>query len=249
MAENDGNEDSVMESLGADGKFACSRDATTYEGVTGEAVAFKVAPAATPTQLQQLDAFVGSTDMVGDMAMDAADLHKVGGADQEGYSTTESGAEAVSLGVVEMDGREEALVTPVKAFSLQAQGPSCHSSARRVGSLDEHSLARAQRLTAKRNLDQGTCSGSFFCLLDNHIIKNITNLGVILGNNDLAIKKVTREIRDFEHGRIANSPISNSKVKQDLMKDLDELDTLEDDGLDQVGLKDFNCDKLVDGPT
>ena len=74
MAENDGNEDSVMESLGADGKFACSRDATTYEGVTGEAVAFKVAPAATPTQLQQLDAFVGSTDMVGDMAMDAADF-------------------------------------------------------------------------------------------------------------------------------------------------------------------------------
>ena len=121
MAENDGNEDSVMESLGADGKFACSRDATTYEGVTGEAVAFKVAPAATPTQLQQLDAFVGSTDMVGDMAMDAADLHKVGGADQEGYSTTESGAEAVSLGVVEMDGREEALVTPVKASSMQAQ--------------------------------------------------------------------------------------------------------------------------------
>ena len=81
MAENDGNEDSVMESLGADGKFVCSRDATTCEGVTGEAVAFKVAPAATPTQLQQLDAFVGSTDMVGDMAMDAADLHKVGGAD------------------------------------------------------------------------------------------------------------------------------------------------------------------------
>ena len=32
------------------------------------------------------------------------------------------------------------------------------------------------------------------------------------------------------------------------MKDLDELDTLEDDGLDHVGLKDFNCDKLVDGP-
>jgi hypothetical protein len=33
------------------------------------------------------------------------------------------------------------------------------------------------------------------------------------------------------------------------MKDLDELDTLEDDGLDHVGLKDFNSDKLVDGPT
>jgi len=33
------------------------------------------------------------------------------------------------------------------------------------------------------------------------------------------------------------------------MKDLDELDLLEDDGLDHVGLKDFNCDKLVDGPT
>jgi len=112
-----------------------------------------------------------------------------------------------------MDGREEALVTPVKASSMQAQGPSRRSSARRAGSLDEHSLARAQQLIAKSNLDQGTCSGSFLCLSDNRIVKNITNLGVILGNNDLAIKKVTREIRDFEHGRIANSPISNSKVK------------------------------------
>ena len=60
---------------------------------------------------------------------------------------------------------------------------------------------------------------------------------------------MTREIREFQHGRIANSPISNIKVKRDLTKDLDELDTQEDDGLDHVGLKEFNSDKLVDGPT
>jgi len=90
------------------------------------------------------------------------------------------------LGVVGMDGREEALVTPVKLVSVQAQGPSRRSSARRVGrSLDKHSLVRAQLLTAKCNLDpQGTCSGSFLCLSDNHTINNITNLGVFMGNND-----------------------------------------------------------------
>ena len=59
---------------------------------------------------------------------------------------------------------------------------------------------------------------------------------------------MTREIREFEHGRIANSPISNIKVKRDLTKDLDDLDTQEDDGLDHVGLEEFNSDKLVDGP-
>ena len=70
-----------------------------------------------------------------------------------------------------------------------------------------------------------------------------------MGNNDLVVKKVTREIREFEHGRIANSPISNIKVKRDLTKDLDELDTQEDDGLDHVRLKEFISDNLVDGPT
>jgi len=60
---------------------------------------------------------------------------------------------------------------------------------------------------------------------------------------------VTREIREFEHGRIANSPIYNIKVKRDLTKDIDELDTQEDDGLDHVGLKEFISDNLVDGPT
>ena len=191
-----------------------ARAATTCVGVVGEPVDIRdVAAEALIPPLQQSDAVVESTAVVGDMAMDEADPHKVCGADQEGYSTTEAGAETSMLGVIEMDGREEALVTPVKAFSMQAQGPSRRSNVRRAGSLDEHSLARAQRLTTKHNLDQGTCSGSFLCISDNRIVKNITNLGVILGNNDLAIKKVTREIRDFEHGRIANSPISNSKVK------------------------------------
>ena len=144
-------------------------------------------------------------------------IHTRCGADHEGFTTTEAGAGTNMLGVVGMDGREEALVTPVKLVSVQAQGPSRRSSARRVGrSLDKHSLVRAQLLTTKRNLDpQGTCSGSFLCLSDNHTINNITNLGVFMGNNDYnsVVKKVTREIREFEHGRIANSPISNIKVK------------------------------------
>ena len=189
LAENDGNEDSVMESLGGVGKSVCSRAATTCVGVAGESISFEEVIAAAPTYLQQLDTVIENTTVVGDMAMDVADPHKVCGADQEGYSTTEAGAETSMLGVIEMDGREEALVTPVKMLSVQVQGSSRRSSARRAGSLDEHSLVRAQRLTAKRNLDQGTSSDSFLCLSDNRSVKNITNLGVILGNNDFAIKK------------------------------------------------------------
>ena len=170
-------------------------------------------------------------------------IHTRCGADHEGFTTTKAGPGTNMLGDVGMDGREEALVTPVKLVSMQAQEPSRRSSARRAGSLDEHLLVRAQRLTAKRNLDpQGTCLGSFLCLSDNHIINNITNLGVFMSYNDLVVKKVTREIREFQHGRITNSPISNIKVKRDLTKDLDELDTQEDDGLDHVGLKEFNSD-------
>ena len=99
-------------------------------------------------------------------------IHTRCGADHEGFTTTEAGAGTNMLGVVGMDGREEALVTPVKLVFEQAQEPSRRSSAKRVGSLDEHSLVRAQLLNAKRKLDpQGTRSGSFSCLFDNQIIE------------------------------------------------------------------------------
>ena len=61
--------------------------------------------------------------------------------------------------------------------------PTRRTSKRRANSLDEHSLDRAQRLTAMRNLDvpKGTRpSASFLSLTDNCIISNITNLGVLM---------------------------------------------------------------------
>jgi len=133
----------VMELLGVVGKSVCSRAATTCVGVAGESIAFEEVIAAAPTYLQQLDTVIENTTVVGDMAMDVADPHKVCGADQEGFTITEAGAGTNMLGVIGMDGREEALVTPVKLVSVQAQVPSRRSSARRAGSLDEHSLARA----------------------------------------------------------------------------------------------------------
>ena len=69
-----------------------------------------------------------------------------------------------------------------------------------------------------------------------------------MGKDDYAVKKTTRFLRDIEHGRIAISPTGFSSVKRDLFKDLDNLETKDDDGLNHVKTKDFNCVQLVDGP-
>ena len=127
--------------------------------------------------------------------------------------------------------------------------PTRRTSKRRANSLDEHSLDRAQRLTAMRNLDvpKGTRpSASFLSLTDDCIISNITNLGVLMGVSESQSKCVTRHIRELEHGRLASSPAKQSKVKRDLSKDLDALEDTENDGFDQLMIKEMNSAALED---
>ena len=50
-----------------------------------------------------------------------------------------------------------------------------------------------------------------------------------MGVSESQAKYVTRYIRELKQGRLASSPINQSKVKRDLSKDLDALDDTEDD--------------------
>jgi len=120
---------------------------------------------------------------------------------------------------------------------------------RRTSKRGANSLDRAQRLAAMRNLDapKGICpSASFLSLTDDCITSNITNLGVLMGGSESQAKCVTRHIRELEQGRLASSPINQSKVKRDLSKNLDALDDTEDDGFDQLMIKELNNAALED---
>ena len=145
--------------------------------------------------------------------------------------------------------RPELQVAAAVCDDLEEETPTRRSSKRRANSLDEHSLARAQRLTAMRNLDAPKCtqhSASFLSMSDDHISSNISNLDVILGANDSLVKLATKQIRELEQGRIANSPKNKNQVKCDLSKDLDELEMQEDDGFDQMVLNEINSEVLED---
>ena len=140
-------------------------------------------------------------------------------------------------------------LAPVAMLEELKETPTRRTSKRRANSLDEHSLDRAQRLTAMRNLDvpKGTRpSASFLSLTDDCIISNITNLGVLMGVSESQSKCVTRHIRELEHGRLASSPENQSKVKSDLSKDLDALEDTENDGFDQLMIKEMNSAALED---
>lgn len=47
---------------------------------------------------------------------------------------------------------------------------------------------------------------------------------------------MTKHIRLMETHRLATSPIKNSKAKRDLTKDLDDVETHDDDGLDHLSV-------------
>jgi len=146
---------------------------------------------------------------------------------------------SVTSGVTQLPGAGSACLAPKKKAAPvlrspavsspdAAATPSRHSSKRRAGSLDEHSVERAERLVAERNLEtpKGTKSlSSFLSLSDDHIAANVSKLGVLLlGDNDSLVRHAVRQIKVFEHGSLAISPVGKNKIKRDLSKDLDEIE-------------------------
>ena len=95
------------------------------------------------------------------------------------------------------------LATPLRRsnrHSLNVDGSS---------STDEHSLAKAMRLQASRNLDPmtGTSSAqSSLSLSDNHISTSLNKVGVSMGNNDNEINLSVRVLKHMEIDRLKVSP-------------------------------------------
>lgn len=149
-----------------------------------------------------------------------------------------AGSLSVTSGVTQLPGAGSACLAPKKKAAPvlrspavsspdAAATPSQHSSKRRAGWLDEHSVERAERLVAERNLEtpKGTKSlSSFLSLSDDHIAANVSKLGVLLGDNDSLVRHAVRQIKVFEHGSLAISQFGKNKIKRDLSKDLDEIE-------------------------
>ncbi|KAF8697619.1 hypothetical protein HU200_035807 [Digitaria exilis] len=116
-------------------------------------------------------------------------------------------------------------VSTTPFYGATGMTPPNRTSKRRANSLDEHSLERAERMVAKRNLEtlEGTQKNiSFLSLSEDRISTNISNIGVLMCTNGDRVKKATKHITLMETHRLATSPIKNSKVKRDLTKDLDD---------------------------
>ena len=113
------------------------------------------------------------------------------------------------------------LATPLRRsnrHSLNVDGSS---------STDEHSLAKAMRLQASRNLDPmtGTSSAqSFLSLSDNHISTSLNKVGVSMGNNDNGINLSVWVLKHMEIDRLKVSPKCKITIPDPETEEEDEAD-------------------------
>jgi hypothetical protein len=81
---------------------------------------------------------------------------------------------------------------------LQSPKTPLRRSKKRKLTVDEHSLERAERIKAKKNLDEPSmsCCKSFLTFTDSHIALNISELGISMGKDiqqGICILKAWRE--------------------------------------------------------
>jgi hypothetical protein len=109
-------------------------------------------------------------------------------------------------------------------------------SKHREGSVDEDSSARAERLNAKKNLDDAgmSRSKSFLSISDPKMVNNIATLGVSIGND---IKKSIVSMKEVELNRLLQNSISESKHKDSCQLFDDETSEVDSDlGFDQQAI-------------
>jgi hypothetical protein len=97
----------------------------------------------------------------------------------------------------------------------EASTSSPKRSKRRAGSADEHSLVRAERIKAAKNLDAPPKQGnthtemSFINFTTERISNNLENLGFCLGQDKESINASVAELRNLEVKRISRHKSSD----------------------------------------
>ena len=122
--------------------------------------------------------------------------------------------------------------TPTATMSGGIASPlrcsNCHATSTDGSSMiDEHSLAKAMRRQAVRNLDPtpGTLSAqSFLSFSDTRINNSLNNVGVFMGKNDKEIKLSVGALKHMEIDRLKVSPKCNNALPNPETEDDDEAD-------------------------
>jgi hypothetical protein len=127
----------------------------------------------------------------------------------------------------------------------EADTPS-RKSKRRAKSVDKHSLERAERMKASRNLDLDSGNGtnskpnlSFIHYSKEHVIDNLSGVGISLGNNVEQLSSAVERIKEVELGRIIEA------TKNDMTSDVfdkEEKEELEREEVDRLILNSLCCE-------
>jgi hypothetical protein len=147
---------------------------------------------------------------------------------------TETYNEDELMGEFDEDGKGEELASPEAtrlrelAAILEVETP-LRKSKRRASFGDENSLERAARIKATRNLDfkkdkgnSNTSHASFIHFSDEHVVGNLSAVGVSLGNNDNLISSSISHIKEIETGRL------EGVVHRDMVSDIFDKEEKED---------------------
>jgi hypothetical protein len=102
----------------------------------------------------------------------------------------------------------------------EVETPS-HKSKRRANTGDEHSLDRAERIKAARNLDFtkekgniSTSQTSFVHFANEYVVDNLLAVGISFGNNKNHISSSVAHIKEIELGRLEG--LENNEEKEEM---------------------------------
>jgi hypothetical protein len=132
--------------------------------------------------------------------------------------------------------KQRAKAQKVMAAILEAETP-LRKSKRRSESVDEHSLDRAERIKAARNLDFTAEKGnnskplvSFVHFSNENVIDNLQSVGIVLGSSSDQITLSVEQIKEVELGRIVDAG-SKDIISEVFDKEKEELENEEVDKL------------------
>jgi hypothetical protein len=164
---------------------------------------------------------------------------------------TKAYSEDELMGVFEMEGRGDEPASPEAeqlrelATIPEVESPS-RKSKRRVQSSDEHSLDRAVRIKATRNLDFSKEKGnipkspaSSIHYSDEQVVHNMSSLGVSLGSNDNIVSSLVSHIKEIELGRL--EVVENRDKISDIF-DREEKEKMENEEVDKLILNSLCCE-------
>jgi hypothetical protein len=139
---------------------------------------------------------------------------------------TEAYSEDELMGAFEEEDRGDEPASPEAAQLRElatipeVETPS-HKSKRRANTGDEHSLDRAERIKAARNLDFtkekgniSTSQTSFVHFANEYVVDNLLAVGISLGNNNNHISSSVAHIKEIELGRLEG--LENNEEKEEM---------------------------------